>query len=82
MLIETLDDTIEKIRMEALKEGLKEGLKDGYKDGKIDGAKEARKEMIIRMVKNKLDYDTIQHISGASDEEIETIEDSLIKTCS
>lgn len=85
MLTDFLDEDIEKARMEALrdglKEGLKEGLKDGYKEGKIDGAREIRKEMIIKMIENKLDYDTIQYISGASDEEIEKIEDNIIKNC-
>ena len=55
----------------------KEGIKQGKEEGKIEGAEESKKEVIINMLKKKLDYDTISEVTGKAIEEIKRIEETI-----
>ena len=63
----------------------KEGIKQGKKEGKIEGiqevlqkgAEESKKEVIINMLRKKLDYDTISEVTGKAIEEIKKIEETI-----
>ena len=55
----------------------KEGIKQGKKEGKIEGAEEKSLEVIINMLKKKLDYDTISEVTGKTIEEIKEIESNI-----
>ncbi len=65
----------------------KEGIKQGKKEGKIEGiqevlqkgAEESKKEVIINMLRKKLDYDTISEVTGKTIEEIKEIEETIIE---
>ncbi len=65
----------------------KEGIKQGKKEGKIEGiqevlqkgAEESKKEVIINMLRKKLDYDTISEVTGKTIEEIKKIEETIIE---
>ncbi len=55
----------------------KEGIKQGKKEGKIEGAEEKSLEVIINMLKKKLDYNTISEVTGKTIEEIKEIEKNI-----
>ena len=63
----------------------KEGIKQGKKEDKIEGiqevlqkgAEESKKEVIINMLRKKLDYDTISEVTGKAIEEIKKIEETI-----
>ena len=55
----------------------KEGIKQGKKEGKIEGAEEKSLEIIINMLKKKLDYNTISEVTGKTIEEIKEIEKDI-----
>ena len=55
----------------------KEGIKQGKKEGKIEGAEEKSLEIIINMLKKKLDYNTISEVTGKTIEEIKEIEKNI-----
>ena len=85
--------TLENVKKEALligekqgiEEGEEKGFKKGVKKGKIEGiqeglqkgAEESKKEVIINMLKRKLDYDTISEVTGKTIEEIKEIESNI-----
>ena len=50
---------------------------EGIKLGKEEGAEESKKEVIINMLKKKLDYDTISEVTGKTIEEIKEIESNI-----
>ena len=52
---------------------------EGIKLGKEEGAEESKKEVIINMLKKKLDYDTISEVTGKTIEEIKEIEETIIE---
>ena len=70
---------------EGEEKGFKKGIKQGVKKGKIEGiqeglqkgAEESKKEVIINMLKKKLDYDTISEVTGKTIEEIKEIESNI-----
>ena len=70
---------------EGEEKGFKKGIKQGIKKGKIEGiqeglqkgAEESKKEVIINMLKKKLDYDTISEVTGKTIEEIKEIESNI-----
>ena len=72
---------------EGEEKGFKKGIKQGVKKGKIEGiqeglqkgAEESKKEVIINMLKRKLDYDTISEVTGKTIEEIKEIEETIIE---
>ena len=55
----------------------KEGIKQGKKEGKIEGAEEKSLEVIINMLRKKLDYNTISEVTGKAIEEIKKIEETI-----
>ena len=55
----------------------KEGIKQVKKEGKIEGAEEKLLEVIINMLKKKLDYNTISEVTGKTIEEIKEIEKNI-----
>ena len=64
-----------------IKEGRKEGRKEGIKEGRKEGIKEGRetnqKEVIINLLKKRIDYETISDVTGKSVEEIKKIEKTI-----
>ncbi len=58
-------------------EGIKLGKEKGIKLGKEEGAEESKKEVIINMLRKKLDYDTISEVTGKAIEEIKKIEETI-----
>ena len=81
--------TLENVKKEALligekqgieegeEKGFKKGIKQGVKKGKMEGAEEKVLEVIINMLKKKLDYDTISEVTGKTIEEIKEIESNI-----
>ena len=55
----------------------KEGIKQGKKEGKIEGAEESKKEVIINMLRKKLDYNAISEVTGKTIEAIKEIEETI-----
>ena len=76
-----------RIHKEGIKQGKKEGKIEGIKLGKEEGiqeglqkgAEESKKEVIINMLKKKLDYDTISEVTGKTIKEIKEIEKNIQK---
>ena len=62
---------------EGEEKGFKKGIKQGVKKGKMEGAEEKVLEVIINMLKKKLDYDTISEVTGKTIEEIKEIESNI-----
>ena len=62
---------------EGEEKGFKKGIKQGVKKGKMEGAEEKVLEVIINMLKKKLDYDTISEVTGKTIEEIKEIEKNI-----
>ena len=53
-------------------------FKEKEEEAKNEGKKETLKDIIIRMLKIQLTYDTIEQLTGASIEEIKKVRDELI----
>ena len=70
-----------RIHKEGIKQGKKEGkiegIKLGKEEGKIEGAEEKSLEVIINMLKKKLDYTIISEVTGKTIEEIKEIEKNI-----
>lgn len=62
---------------EGIKQGLEQGLEQGLVQGIKQGSEEKNKEVIINMLKEKLNYDFISRVTGKSVEEIKKIETSM-----
>ena len=59
------------------KEGIKQGKKEGIQEGLQKGAEESKKEVIINMLRKKLDYTIISEVTGKTIEEIKEIEKNI-----
>ena len=59
------------------KEGIKQGKKEGIQEGLQKGAEESKKEVIINMLRKKLDYTIISEVTGKTIEEIKEIEKDI-----
>ena len=59
------------------KEGIKQGKKEGIQEGLQKGAEESKKEVIINMLRKKLDYTIISEVTGKTIEEIKEIENNI-----
>jgi len=61
----------------AREEGMAQGIKKGRKEGRKEGAEEKNKEVIVNMLKEKVDYNFISKVTGKTIEEIKEIEESI-----
>ena len=59
------------------KEGIKQGKKEGIQEGLQKGVEESKKEVIINMLRKKLDYTIISEVTGKTIEEIKEIEKNI-----
>ena len=59
------------------KEGIKQGKKEGIQEGLQKGVEESKKEVIINMLRKKLDYTIISEVTGKTIEEIKEIEKDI-----
>ena len=59
------------------KEGIKQGKKEGIQEGLQKGVEESKKEVIINMLRKKLDYTIISEVTGKTIEEIKEIENNI-----
>ena len=59
------------------KEGIKQGKKEGIQEGLQKGAEEKSLEVIINMLRKKLDYTIISEVTGKTIEEIKEIENNI-----
>lgn len=58
---------------DALEEGIEKGKVEGKIEGKIEGKREGQKEIITRMLKEKIDIETISKLTGLTKNEITKI---------
>lgn len=66
-----------RIHKEGIKQGKKEGKIEGIQEGLQKGAEESKKEVIINMLRKKLDYTIISEVTGKTIEEIKEIENNI-----
>ena len=66
-----------RIHKEGIKQGKKEGKIEGIQEGLQKGAEESKKEVIINMLRKKLDYTIISEVTGKTIEEIKEIEKNI-----
>ena len=59
------------------KEGIKQVKKEGIQEGLQKGVEESKKEVIINMLRKKLDYTIISEVTGKTIEEIKEIEKNI-----
>ena len=58
----------------AKEQGIEQGIEKGIEQGIEKGSENKVKEVIVSMLKKKLDYDTISDVTGKTIEEIKEIE--------
>ena len=56
-----------------IEKGIIEGQKQGIEEGKIEGQKKATQQMVINLMKNGVSIETIQQVTGLSENEIKHI---------
>ena len=66
-----------RIHKEGIKQGKKEGKIEGIQEGLQKGVEESKKEVIINMLRKKLDYTIISEVTGKTIEEIKEIEKDI-----
>ena len=69
-------DIREDIRQEAKMEGIQEGIKRGKKEGRQEGRRNRETEVVLNMLKNKIDISVISKVTGLSREAIESLKDN------
>ena len=74
--LQILADAREKARMDKIAEldySREEGLAKGMEKGRIEGRTERDKEVILNMLKEKLDISLVSKVTGVSIEEIKKL---------
>lgn len=74
--IKELNDYIESAILDEnsrISDALEEGIEKGKVEGKIEGKREGQKEIITRMLKEKIDIETISKLTGLTKNEITKI---------
>ena len=60
---------------EGKEEGRKEGKEEGIKEGRAEGAKQKSFDIAKRMLKKKIDIETISELTGLTAEEVSMLKD-------
>ncbi|MBC6415747.1 MAG: hypothetical protein GDA46_05070, partial [Bdellovibrionales bacterium] len=68
-----MQDVIGVIKEEGLQEGIQRGMQRGMEKGMQKGRQEGRKEIVLNMLKEKVEIAFISKITGFSKKEIEKI---------
>ncbi len=63
-------------REKGLEEGIKEGREEGVKEGIKEGAKQERLEIAKNMLKEKVNIEVIERVTGLTKEEIEKLKEN------
>lgn len=72
-----IDESIEKGLKQGMEKGMEKGMKKGMKQGLEKGIEKGRKNIILKMLKNKIDDKTIILITEISNEELAKIKHSI-----
>ena len=69
--------TIKNYEQKGLEKGIKKGIKEGIKRGLEKGIEQGKQDIIIGMLKQKIDESTIKLITGFSQEDINKLKTKL-----
>ena len=58
---------------QGLKKGRQEGLQEGRQEGEREGLKKGRQEVVLNLLKKKLDISVISEVTGLSEKEIKKL---------
>lgn len=69
-----------KALQELEQKGIEEGIEQGIEEGIEQGRKDERAKIILKMLKNGLDKNQIERLTGATSEEIKVATETVSKS--
>lgn len=65
---------------QGIEEGIEQGIEEGIEQGIEQGRKDERAKIILKMLKNGLDKNQIERLTGATSEEIKVATETVSKS--